>query len=330
MNCRNEKPLVSIITPSYNQGAYLEHTIQSVLRQDYPQVEYILVDGGSTDNSLEIIKHYHNQLAWWVSVPDRGQAEAINKGLGAARGEIVAWLNSDDLYLPGAVSQAVQVLQNEPELGLVYGDALTVDANGHPLNRLSFGDWGLSELLRFRIICQPAVFMRRRVLQEAGSLDESYHFMLDHQLWLRMALRAPIRHMASPWAAARHHPGAKNSAQAAEFSAEIYRLLDWIASEPTLADRWQADRRHITGAAHRLSARYLLDGGAPGPALQTYLKALLAYPSFALQHWHRMAYALLSLAGLGRLNAWYYRMSPPPDLSAYPQLNSWPGLALDR
>jgi hypothetical protein len=172
--------------------------------------------------------------------------------------------------------------------------------------------------------------MRRRVVENAGPLDESYHFMLDHHLWLRMALHAPIRHIASPWAAARHHPGAKNTAAATRFSAEIYRLLDWIASEPELAAHWQADRRRITGAAHRLSARYLLDGGKPGPALQAYLKALLAYPSFAARHWHRMLYALLSLVGLGSLNAWYYRMSPPPDLSMYPQLSSWPGLVMDR
>lgn len=330
MNIQTGQPLVSIITPSYNQGEYLEHTIQSVLRQDYPRVEYILVDGGSTDGSQEVIANFHDRLAWWVSEPDRGQAQAINKGLRKAQGEVVAWLNSDDLYLPGAISQAVRILQNEPEIGLVYGDALTVDASGHPLNVLNFGDWGLDELLRFRIICQPAVFMRRGVLEKTSLLDESYHFMLDHHLWLRMALQAPVRHAPTPWAAARHHPGAKNTALASGFSTEINRLLDWIASEPTLHSHWQADHRRISGAAHRLSARYLLDGGKPGPALQSYLKALLAYPSFALQHWHRILYALLSLAGLGRLNQWYYRMSPPPDLSGYPQLSSWPGLVLDR
>ncbi len=108
------KPLVSIITPSYNQVQYLEDTIQSVIQQDYPNIEYIVVDGGSTDGSLEVIERYKNKLAWWVSEPDQGQADAINKGFRKASGEIIAWLNSDDLYLPGAISSAVELFQENP------------------------------------------------------------------------------------------------------------------------------------------------------------------------------------------------------------------------
>ena len=136
-------PLVSIITPSYNQAAFLEQTIQSVLDQDYLNLEYIIVDGASSDGSQQIIKKYEGRLAWWVFEPDHGQAEAINKGLSRANGTFAAWLNSDDYYLPGAITTAVAALGSAPETGLVYGDVLAVDGEGHKINTLRYKDWNL-------------------------------------------------------------------------------------------------------------------------------------------------------------------------------------------
>jgi len=306
-----DTPLVSIVTPSYNQAAYLEDTLRSVLQQDYPAIEYLVADGASTDASPEIIARYAarypEHLTWWVSEPDKGQADAINKGFCRARGEIMAWLNSDDVYLPGAVSRAVEAFQARPELGLVYGDALTVDPRGRPLNQLVFGEWGLTDWMRFRIICQPAVFMRREVLERAGWVDSSYHFLLDHQLWLRMARLAPVAHLSgagSPWgvfrplAAARHHPAAKNLTMAARVGDEINQVLAWMESQPDLAARIAQDRRHVYGGAYRLTARYLLEGNQPGLARCMYGRALRYWPSYALKHVHRMLYAGLCLAGL--------------------------------
>ena len=123
-------PLVSIITPSFNQARYLESTIHSVLDQDYPNIEYIIVDGGSTDGSAEIIHGFSDRLAWWVSEKDHGQTDAINKGFARAKGEILAWLNSDDTYQPHAIAEAVGLLRDRPEVGLVYGDANFIDENG--------------------------------------------------------------------------------------------------------------------------------------------------------------------------------------------------------
>ena len=320
--------LVSIITPSYNQAAFLEQTMRSVLTQDYARIEYIVIDGASSDGSPEIIQRYADKLGWWVSEPDSGQAEAINKGLNRAQGEIVAWLNSDDLYLPGIVSGAVAALQADPHLGMVFGDAITIDVEGQPLNKLTFGDYGLKELMGFRIICQPAVFIRRAVLEQASpgpekaALDTSYHFMLDHHLWLRMAKTAPTRHVSALWAAARHHPAAKNVAQAAGFADETQRLLKWMQLQPDLAPLVKANQHMVKAGAYRLSARYLLDGGQPGPALQDYGQAFLSDPVYTLKHWRRIIYAVLSLVGGKSLGNAFYRLhrARQADLKGIPGL----------
>lgn len=325
-------PLVSIVTPSYNQAEYLEPTILSVLGQDYPRIEYILVDGASTDGSVAIIQNYADRFAWWVSEPDRGQAEAINKGFQHASGEVIAWLNSDDLYLPGAVRGAVQALSINPDAGFVYGDAITMDARGCPLNRLVFPDWGLEQLASFRIICQPAVFMRRSLFEQAGGLDPGYHFMLDHQLWIRMARLAPVAHVSATWAAARQHAFAKNVSRSAEFGREVFQILDWMKTQPDLSRFVHSNKRQVEAGAYRLNARYLLDGKMPRAALRSYVRALFAQPSFALRHWHRMVYALLSLAGGSGLGDRYYQLKRKRRLNFRLEndLASWPGLCLEE
>lgn len=324
--------LISIITPSYNQAAYLEYAIQSVLAQDYPEVEYLVVDGGSSDGSLEVIRRYAGRLAWWVSEPDAGQAEAINKGFARAKGKYIAWLNSDDLYLPDAIGQAVAVLEANPELGFVFGNALTIDAQGRLLNRLDFGDWGLDDLMAFRIICQPAVFMRRSVLEQAGFLDADYHFMLDHQLWLRLARLAPVQHVPQDWAAARHHAAAKNVAQAAGFGRETFDILAWMQAQPDLAPLVALNCRKIEAGAYRLDARYLLDAGQPGAALRSYGRALLKDPPYALRHWHRMAYAAAALVGMdGLVDRLMKGISGRKLFSPIlAETAAWPGLSRDN
>ncbi len=293
--------LVSLITPSYNQASYLEQTMRSVLGQDYPDIEYIVIDGASTDGSVEIIRRYADRLAYWVSEKDRGQAEAINKGFARAHGEIVAWLNSDDTYLPGAVTAAVKAFDEHPEAVLVYADMLAVDEHGQTTNTLKYQQLTLEDLLCFQIIGQPAVFMRRSALEKAGGLDLTFHFLLDHLLWIRIAEQGRIVHINQTWAAARYHAEAKNRAKAAEFGREAFRILETVERDSNLAPAFAKVRKRATASAHRVDARYLLDGGQPAAALSAWMRALVIHPPTALKRMNIFVSTLLNLLGLGAL-----------------------------
>lgn len=297
-----EPALVSIITPSYNQAAFLEQTIRSVLEQNYPSIEYWVVDGGSSDGSVEIIRRYAGRLAGWVSEPDRGQADAVNKGFARATGEYIAWLNSDDLYYPGALSEAVRALETTPQAPFVFSDVESIDEAGRAFNRMRYGDWGLADLMRFQIIGQPGVFMRRSALLETGFLDTSYHYILDHHLWLRLAALGRPRYVPGAlWAAARAHPGAKNTAQAAGFAPEALRLAEWLLADPRFQPLAGQMRKQILAGAHRFSGFYLAEADQPKAALRHYARSFGLSPAAALQDWRRVFSALASAAGLSAL-----------------------------
>ena len=219
-------PLVSIITPSYNQAEYLEATIQSVLAQEYHHLEYIIVDGGSTDGSVEIIQRYADRLAWWVSEPDAGQTEAINKGFAHASGEILAWLNSDDTYEAGAVAGAVSFLEGHPEVGLVYGDANFIDAEGRVIGKFNAQQTSLTRLRRGGVyIPQQAAFWRADLWRQVGPLDPSFYFAMDYDLWVRLAQVSEIRYLPGHvWANFRLHGDAKTIADDERCWPEMLRV----------------------------------------------------------------------------------------------------------
>lgn len=294
----SDSPLVSIITPSYNQAKFLEKTIRSVLDQDYPNIEYLVADGGSSDSSVDIIKKYDRQISWWVSEKDAGQAEAINKGLKRAKGDVVAWINSDDYYMPGAIREAVKALTDYPKAGFVFGNVRVVDQDGKVLNRISYGDWGLQELMSFNIIGQPAVFMRRSVLGKAGSLDLSYHYLLDHQLWLRLALISDMKYIPSLWASAHYHEGCKNLAQAAEFGKEAFRIVEWMEATPEFAPYFLQHQKSIKAGAERLNGFYLVDAKEYSAAFRSYWRSFMLHPATVKPEWYRMVYALFAPLGL--------------------------------
>lgn len=210
MELKPDMPLVSIVTPSFNQAHFLEATIQSVLSQNYPRLEYIIVDGGSTDGSPDIIRKYAGKLAWWTSEKDKGQTDALNKGFAHAQGNILAWLNSDDTYQPGAVASAVDFLLDNPLIGLVYGDANYINEAGQVIGRFPAAQTDLPRLHQGYVhIPQQAAFFRGDLWRTVGPLDPSYYFAMDYDLWVRIAARSQVKYVPQTWANFRLHTAGK-------------------------------------------------------------------------------------------------------------------------
>lgn len=189
-------------------AGFIEETIVSVLDQDYPSIEYLVMDGGSTDGTLDILKRYETRLRY-ISEPDRGQTDAINKGFQLTQGSIFTFLNTDDTLLPGAVATAVRALQENSDAGVVYGDAWFVAEDGRRISRYPVEPYDASKLARRCFICQPAAFMRREVFAASGMLDPDRHFALDYDLWIRIAQRYSMKKIEAFLATSRMHPGNK-------------------------------------------------------------------------------------------------------------------------
>jgi len=295
-------PRVTIVTPSYNQGEFIEETIRSVLLQGYPNLEYIIMDGGSTDNSVEIIRKYERWLAYWVSEPDRGQSDAINKGWRMATGEVLAYLNSDDIYYPGAIRSAVECFLQHPEVGMVYGDSNIVDETGTVVRRHRLHQMTFPELLDwFDYIPQPTAFLRREVIATVGMTDTRLHYAMDYDLWLRVGLRFGMNYIPQLIASERRHSRAKTSAHAMKTVCETTSAVEQFFSRNLPAATSALKDRTLAVHYLRMAQAYY-GTGEMSVARAWTIKALRLHRRVSLAWWGAAVFAK-SLLG-SRLSAW--------------------------
>ena len=255
-------PKISIITPSFNQGQYLEETILSVLNQDYPALEFFIIDGGSTDSSVEIIKKYAHRLTYWESKPDRGQSHAINKGFRMASGEIVAWLNSDDLLAPGALKVVAQAWQQNPGLGLISGQTEIIDQAGKPTGNIFGSEPNVinSLLSSENPISQPSTFFSTSALKEVGFLDETLHMSMDWDLWLRIGARYPTLFIPKMLSKSRNWEMTKTRTQLVRSGPEHIRIVkNFIKQNPDFLTPMQ--KRQALGSGYLRKGRLDYEAG---------------------------------------------------------------------
>jgi glycosyltransferase involved in cell wall biosynthesis len=243
---------LSIITPTLNAEQYLDGCLASVRLQAWPGVEHVVVDGGSTDATEDIVRHY---AATWLSRPGLRQSAAVNEGLHEARGELVGWLNADDVYTPGSLARVCELFEEQPQVDVILGDCDLVDATGRPLRRLSPGPYDFERLLRRgNSVAQPAVFLRKRVFDQVGYLDESLEFAMDYDLWLRLrGLR--VEYLPSVLAQFRWHPSSKTVNGLDNNWNELRTIIARYGGSWTPELAWSFTRSRFTVARQRLAGR---------------------------------------------------------------------------
>jgi len=292
-------PSISIVTPTLNQRRFIGATIDSVLQQGYPDLEYLVVDGGSTDGTQELLSTYGGELRW-ISQAGSGQTAAINQGWQLTSGEVIAWINSDDVYAPEALRRVGEYFQSHPEVDIVYGDCDMIDADGQFLKMYPTQSFDFAELVRATInfVPQPATFLRRGVVEKTGPLDESLSYVMDFDYWLRAGLQHDIRYLPERLAALRVHATAKSIAHLGKFAVELVQVYQSFFARDDLPPEILPVKRDALANIHHRAADCAFWAGDI-PAARRYIREsfrIRPWPPRALWVWVLFGAPGLSLA----------------------------------
>lgn len=234
--------MISIITPSYNQGEFIERTILSVINQEVKDLEYWVIDGGSTDETIDILKKYEKTLKW-VSEPDEGQGDAVNKGILRSKGDIIGWLNSDDVYYPGTLQKVLQYFKDNPNVLIIYGAANHIDDKDAFIESYPTRQWNYEYLFEECFICQPAVFFRRELVEEIGLLDKTLQYCMDYEYWLRIGKKYQMVYFPELLAGSRLYPNTKTLGARRKVHEEILGMVYRKTGVPPI--RWMSNLGHV-------------------------------------------------------------------------------------
>jgi len=273
-------PLVSIITPSLNQVKFIEKTILSVMKQEYPHIEHVIIDGGSTDGTIDVLRKYQDKYNLrWLSEPDNGQAEAINKGLTLAKGNIIGWLNSDDTYMNKTLMKVVEVFNSENNVSWLYGDGYWVDEEGKVLYEYTAKQFDLTELvINGMFFPQPSMFIRSSLLHEVGLLDVNINTVMDYDYCLRLGLRTKGIYINSILATRRLHNDAKSASSIEKFYEDTLYVLENFYCLSELSNDILSIRKKAFSKAHLVGGYNLFLQGDKKKARKLLYKSIKLNP----------------------------------------------------
>jgi len=276
---------ITIVIPSYNQGQFIGRTIDSILNQGYANLELLVMDGGSDDETVRILKSYGNQITW-QSAPDRGQTQAVNKGWKIATGQILGWVNSDDQLLPGALEKVARYFDTHPETNWLYGNCRYIDADGQTLGNYPAQPYDYGVLVKNlqNYIPQPTVFLRRSVFEVIGFLNEDLHYVMDLEYWLRIGLKFPAVYINTSLACLRLHRDAKSVSSYNKFSSELVTTVETFFARKDLPESIQHLKFTSLSRAYLLAADMNFWAGDSKGAAR-----------FALQSWKMQPFRLHKL-----------------------------------
>jgi glycosyltransferase involved in cell wall biosynthesis len=286
---------VSVVTPSYNQGQFIERTLASVASQDGVEIEHVVFDGGSTDETVQVLEKFGSGIRW-VSKRDKGQTDAVNQGIRATDGDIIGWLNSDDVYYPGAIAHVVEFFENNPDVDVVYGLADHIDVEDRPFEAYPTEPWDMERLKETCFICQPALFFRRRVVEQHGLLDESLHYCMDYAYWLRLG-KAGVRFALTQrkLAGSRLYADNKTLGARVKVHAEINDMFKKLFGR--VPDRWLFNYAHA-----KVEARHTRESAPRSFPLRVGGAAVLAALRWNARISRDMAKTVYSWIGASRTN----------------------------